>query len=39
LMRYWTADETPSWSRRPTKTPKRIEAEWDAFRKGAEDRA
>jgi hypothetical protein len=31
IMRYWAADGTPTWSKRSTKTPKQVQAEWDAF--------
>jgi hypothetical protein len=31
-MRYWAADDTPVWSRRTAKTPKRTLKEWQALR-------
>jgi hypothetical protein len=38
VMRYWAADGTQSWSKRSSKTPKQIGAEWEAFRKKAAER-
>jgi hypothetical protein len=28
VMRYWAADETPTWSKRSTKTPRDVLAKW-----------
>jgi hypothetical protein len=33
VMRYWAADGTPTWSKRSTKTPKQVQADWEAFRR------
>jgi hypothetical protein len=38
MMRYWAADGTPTWSKRSTKTPKKVQAEWEANRRKSEDR-
>jgi hypothetical protein len=38
VMRYWAADGTPNWSKRSTKTPKQVQAEWEAFRRKSEER-
>jgi hypothetical protein len=38
VMRYWAADGTPTWSKRSTKTPKQIRAEWEAIKRQAADR-
>jgi len=37
VMRYWAADGKSAWSRRSTATPKQIGAEWEAFKRKAED--
>jgi hypothetical protein len=39
MMRYWAADATASWSRRSTKTPKQVQAEWRAFKEKSGGRA
>ncbi|HEY0280185.1 MAG TPA: hypothetical protein VGC32_18120 [Solirubrobacterales bacterium] len=39
MMRYWSADTTPGWSKRTTKTPKQVEGEWKAFGRSAESRS
>jgi hypothetical protein len=38
VMRYWAADGTPTWSERSTKTPKQVQADWEAFRRKSEER-
>lgn len=38
VMRYWADDGTPTWSKRSTKTPKQIGAEWEAFKRKTVDR-
>lgn len=38
VMRYWAADGTPAWSKRSTKTPKQVQADWEAFRRKSEER-
>jgi hypothetical protein len=38
VMRYWAADGTPTWSKRSTKTPKQVQAEWEAFKEKSGER-